>query len=126
MKLRVLKPLVSGPVAANPGCVAPTQVGIPTMRFNLCAFVAAPGQFGNVGRDNLLGPGYINVDFSALKDIGWKEQRRIQLRAEVFNPFNHPNFDLPNHNFDSIGQRLRSPFSAPYPVGREADSLRAN
>ena len=114
MKLRVLKPLVSGPVEANPRCGQLVRVR------------SAPGQFGNVGRDNLLGPGYINVDFSALKDIVWKEQRRIQLRAEVFNPFNHPNFDLPNHNFDSIGQRLRSPFSAPDPVGREADFLRAN
>jgi hypothetical protein len=36
-----------------------------------------------------------------MKDIVWKEQRRIQLRAEAFNVLNHPNFDLPNHNFDS-------------------------
>jgi hypothetical protein len=31
----------------------------------------------------------------------FKEQRRVQLRAEAFNLFNHPNFDLPNHNFDA-------------------------
>jgi len=94
-------PLVAGMVAGNPGCSAPSQIGVPSAWFNTCAFAAAPGQFGNEGRDALLGPGYDNLDFSLLKDVVWTESRRIQFRAEVFNIFNHPNFDLPNNNFDS-------------------------
>jgi hypothetical protein len=101
-------PLVGGAMAGNPTCAAPGVVGVPTTWFNTCAFIAAPGQFGNDGRDNLLGPRYENLDFSLLKNVVLGEKRRIEFRAEVFNSFNHPNFDLPNNNFDSktFGQIL--------------------
>jgi len=43
-----------------------------------------------------------NLDFSFLKEFTLRnEARRIQLRFEFFNLFNHPNFDLPNNNFDT-------------------------
>jgi hypothetical protein len=94
-------PLVAGPVAANPTCNAPTAVGIPSMWFNPCAFVLAPGHFGNLGRNNLNGPGYNNLDFSVQKTIPWTEARRIEFRAEAYNLANHPQFDLPAHTFPS-------------------------
>jgi hypothetical protein len=71
------------------------------MWFNPCAFMAAPGTFGNNGRDNLLGPAYYNLDFSLLKDFSITERQRLQFRAEAFNLLNHPLFDLPTNNFDS-------------------------
>jgi hypothetical protein len=96
----VADPRVAGPVALNPNCKAPARVGIPDMWFNPCAFVAAPGRFGNSGRNNLNAPGYNNWDFSLMKEVKW-ESRLLQLRGEVYNLFNHPQFDIPNHNFDS-------------------------
>jgi len=51
--------------------------------------------FGSLGRNALRGPGYRNVDFSVFKDTNITEKLRIQLRAEVFNIFNHPNFSNP-------------------------------
>jgi hypothetical protein len=51
--------------------------------------------FGSLGRNALRGPGYHNVDFSIFKDTEINERLRIQLRAEVFNIFNHPNFSNP-------------------------------
>jgi hypothetical protein len=94
--------MVAGPVAANPGCVAPSVVGVPQMWFNPCAFVAAPNAFGDEGRDALIGPRFDDLDFTLLKEVPLKsEARLLQLRLEVFNIFNHPNFDLPNNNFDS-------------------------
>jgi len=51
--------------------------------------------FGSLGRNALRGPGYRNVDFSIFKDTEINERLRIQLRAEVFNIFNHPNFSNP-------------------------------
>jgi hypothetical protein len=95
-------PMVPGTVAANPTCVAPAAVGIPQMWFNPCAFVAAPNQFGNEGRDGLIGPRFDDLDFTVLREIPFKgETQRVQLRLEVFNILNHPNFDLPVGNFDS-------------------------
>jgi hypothetical protein len=51
--------------------------------------------FGSLGRNALRGPGYHNVDFSIFKDTEINERLRIQLRAEIFNIFNHPNFSNP-------------------------------
>jgi hypothetical protein len=51
--------------------------------------------FGSLGRNALRGPGYHNVDFSIFKDTDITEKLRLQLRAEVFNIFNHPNFSNP-------------------------------
>jgi outer membrane receptor protein involved in Fe transport len=51
--------------------------------------------FGSLGRNALRGPNYFNVDFSIFKDTRITEKLRLQLRAEVFNIFNHPNFSNP-------------------------------
>jgi len=56
----------------------------------------AAGTFGNVGRDQLRGPGMWNVDTSLFKRIPLKEQLNLQFRTEVFNALNHPNFGHPN------------------------------
>ena len=57
----------------------------------------------------MTGPGLENLDFSMYKNIiPRKESHRLQLRGEVFNLFNHPNFDIPNHTFGAptFGQVL--------------------
>ncbi len=51
--------------------------------------------FGSLGRNALRGPGYQNVDFSIFKDTPITEGVKIQLRAEIFNILNHPNFSNP-------------------------------
>ena len=51
--------------------------------------------FGSLGRNALRGPGYRNVDFSIFKDTPVTENVKLQLRAEFFNVFNHPNFSNP-------------------------------
>ncbi len=51
--------------------------------------------FGSLGRNALRGPGYKNVDFSIFKDTPITEGVKVQLRAEIFNIFNHPNFSNP-------------------------------
>jgi hypothetical protein len=54
------------------------------------------GSFGNLGRNSIYGPGYWNLDFSVTKNTRITERVNLQLRAEFFNIFNHPNFALPN------------------------------
>jgi hypothetical protein len=51
--------------------------------------------FGNLGRNSLVGPGYANLDLSLFKTTPLGEQVKLQIRAEVFNIFNHPNFSSP-------------------------------
>jgi hypothetical protein len=58
--------------------------------------------FGNVGRNVLRGPGQVNVDFSVIKRFPFAESRNVELRAEFFNLFNHPNFANPVSNLSAI------------------------
>lgn len=51
--------------------------------------------FGNAGRNILIGPRFKNFNASLLKNIRLGEGVRLQLRAEAFNVFNHPNFQVP-------------------------------
>jgi len=62
---------------------------------NPLAFATPAGNFGDLGRDAVYGPGFWNVDFSLTKDTKLTERLTLQLRAEFFNIFNHPQFALP-------------------------------
>jgi hypothetical protein len=85
--------LGSSPYAADPN---------PNGYLNLANFsntVATPGSyssFGNCGRNNLTGPRTTNLDFSLLKDFPLTEHQKLQLRAEMFNAPNHPEFSPPS------------------------------
>lgn len=75
----------------------PSDQRTPQNWFNTAAFVAQPiGSYGNAGRNILEGPGTNIVDFSLLKSIPINERQRLQFRTEVFNLFNHTNFEVPN------------------------------
>jgi len=54
------------------------------------------GTFGNLGRGQFRGPGFLNVDTSFFKRIPLKERLNLQFRTEIFNVLNHANFDTPN------------------------------
>ena len=43
-----------------------------------------------------MAPGYVDVDAAVQKDIPLRGGTRLELRWEVFNLFNHVNFDVPN------------------------------
>ena len=70
----------------------------PEAWFDTAAFsFPAPGTFGNAGRNILEGPGYKNVNASLIKNTALTERFNLQLRAEFFNLFNRPNFNLPDN-----------------------------
>ncbi|MGI9165922.1 MAG: carboxypeptidase regulatory-like domain-containing protein [Pyrinomonadaceae bacterium] len=83
----------------------PNVVGNPALSgrspeawFNTSAFAFPPrGTFGNAGRNILDGPAYHNVNASLSKNTALSERFNLQFRAEVFNLFNHPNFNLPDN-----------------------------
>jgi len=54
------------------------------------------GTFGNLGRNEIYGPHFWDMDFSLTKNTQIFERLNLQFRAEFFNIFNHPNFALPS------------------------------
>ncbi len=55
----------------------------------------AAGDFGNVPRNPMRGPGQSNIDFSVVKFIPVTETQKLEFRTEFFNIFNHTNFSNP-------------------------------
>src|SRR5713101_3925329 len=94
----------------------PTNNGDPSNAFgchsgagNCPVFTQPPGgQTGNVSRNLFEGPGQTNVDFAAMKSFAIGESRRIQFRADFFNLFNHPQFNLPSSNIQFQGGAVTS------------------
>jgi hypothetical protein len=85
-----------------PGCKV--DVGKVNQWFNpACFTLGAPGTFGNVGRNTIIGPGLAQVDFAVIKDTRIRESLRVQFRAEFFNIFNHPQFGQPNVSLFTAG-----------------------
>ena len=54
--------------------------------------------FGNSGRDIIRGPRYVNTDMSIGKSFRIREDMGIEVRADSFNFFNHPQFNTPDNN----------------------------
>src|SRR4030095_16429441 len=50
-----------------------------------------PGRNGNLGANNLLGPGMFQLDLALARTFNVGEGKTIQLRAEAFNFPNHMN-----------------------------------
>jgi Carboxypeptidase regulatory-like domain/TonB dependent receptor-like, beta-barrel len=86
-----------------------------------------PSTIGNVGRNSLRAPNFVQWDFSGMKNFPITEGSKLQFRADLFNVLNHPNFGnpdggictafsaatptspascTPNPNFGRIGQTI--------------------
>jgi len=68
------------------------------------------GALSNSARNTLQLPGINNLDFSIFKNFHFGENRRVQLRADFFNAFNHPQYipgspnDIQPVNTTAVGQ----------------------
>jgi hypothetical protein len=54
-----------------------------------------PGQLGNAGKGTVLGSGNNKWDIVISKFFRITERQRLEFRGELFNAFNHPQFDDP-------------------------------
>ncbi len=116
-------PNKAGPVAANPGCTAPSKVHTLQNWFNPCAFksekvvdpitgkLTPTGKLGTAPRAPVYGPRFVNTDLSLVKNflMPWREGLGLQFRAEFFNLFNHPNFYLGGDGGFGFQQNIASP-----------------
>ena len=89
----------------------------PSLWFNPAAYVGQTlGTFGNLGRNNVVGPAIFALDFALHKEfpMPFNERHKLQFRLEAFNVMNHPVWSNPNGNIAA---------GAPYP-GQPAASPR--
>jgi len=67
----------------------------PVQWINPNAFTVNYGEFGTMGRNQLFGPSFGDVDFTVLKDTPITERISSQFRVEIFNLFNRINLGNP-------------------------------
>lgn len=95
-----------------------TFAGTPQPSRGVCLnpadFAISPTSFGNVTRNSLRGPSYWNSDFSLMKHTKIRERAEMVIGAQIYNIFNHPNFDAPvadvsSQRFGQIIKTVSSP-----------------
>lgn len=110
-------PIIQGSVASgiDPGLRAgtlfPDQVGDPHVSspsvnqwFNPAAYAnPAPGTFGDVRRNSLVGPRFTNMNLSIAKVFPIHESMGLEIKANAYNAFNHVNFNNPDANVGDSG-----------------------
>jgi Carboxypeptidase regulatory-like domain/TonB dependent receptor len=90
--------LQRGNIVSNPNSGAAHTVGD---WFNSSAFaIPGIGNYGDAGLNALRGPDFKDVDFSVLRLFTFTEKVKLQFRAELFDLFNHPNYNNPNLSLD--------------------------
>ncbi len=63
---------------------------------NPAAFsVPAPGEYGNLGRNALRGPGFSQLDMMLSKRVKFSETQSLEFRADFYNILNRVNFSNP-------------------------------
>jgi hypothetical protein len=62
---------------------------------NVYPVIAGSCHPGSLGRDAIIGPNFLNTDFSVTKNTKITEKLNLQFRSEMFDVFNHPNFGNP-------------------------------
>jgi hypothetical protein len=68
--------------------------------FNTACFARPPlYQYGNQGRNVLIGPGTQLWDTGLQKEFPFSERYKLEFKAEFFNVFNNVNFGYPNASF---------------------------
>jgi hypothetical protein len=89
------RPDVTGPIQVagrQPQWFANKSVFVPPCVASGAISTCHPG---NLRRDSITGPGFVNTDFSVIKDTKLTERVNFQFRVEMFDLFNHPNFGNP-------------------------------
>ena len=88
------------PDRIGPGTVPESERSIDGWFATEAFVLPAPYSFGNSGRNILVGPGSRNWDISFVKRTQVSRDGDVfELRVQLFNAFNHTNFDNPNTTF---------------------------
>jgi hypothetical protein len=72
---------------------------------------------GNLSRNGVTGPSFVNTDFSVIKNTKVTERLNVQFRGELFDIFNHPNFGNPGLTFTPTSTTFGVINSTRFPTG---------
>jgi hypothetical protein len=77
-----------------------SSTGVPTMQLFRSESAALGAFSGPLGieagsRNNLRGPHFSDFDIGLIKQFPVTERAHMEFRADAYNVFNHPNFELP-------------------------------
>jgi hypothetical protein len=122
-------------VSAQPYLTARTSAQLGEQVLNPLAFTKPANGAGNLGRNSLTAPGFWNTDFSLSRTLVLPRHdgtRRIQLRADLFNLFNHVNLGSPlnyltdkQFGISTFGLTgLNSAFPATVPISESPRQIR--
>jgi hypothetical protein len=96
-----LRPSVSGPVqvgfepATNGSATAIQYIDNPSV------FVNQGNAFGDLGRNAVIGPGFLNLDIALTKNTKLNERFTLGFRADAFDALNQTNFTNPGTTIGS-------------------------
>jgi hypothetical protein len=104
-------------VAATP--TTPAIPGFFASEFSSPCAVGTTGTChpGNLSRDSVTGPSFVNTDFSVIKNTKITERLNVQFRGEMFDILNHPNFGNPGLTFTPASTTFGVINSTRFPTG---------
>ena len=76
--------------------------------------IADTGELGDAARVPVVGPDFVNSDFSVIKQFPLPREMGLNFRAEFFNLFNHPQYgapiaDINQPGFGSVNSTVNNP-----------------
>ena len=71
----------------------------------------------------MVGPGYVETDLGVMKETRIRERVSLQFRAELFNLFNHPNFNYPVTSVFTAGSATNNYQATPVATAGQITSL---
>jgi hypothetical protein len=112
-----VRPNVTGPiqVTGDPGAWFGSKTVFAAEFASPC--VGTTCHPGNLGRDSITGPSFVNTDFSVIKNTKLTEKLNLQFRGEMFDILNHPNFGNPALTFSPTSTTFGKITSTRFPTG---------
>jgi hypothetical protein len=77
-----------------------------------CFSQPAPLTYGTAGRNTVIGPGFDNFDATIQKEFPVHDNMTLQFRVDLFDFFNHPNFNAPVGSGRIFSTAANSPFGS--------------
>jgi hypothetical protein len=100
-------------VASGGGCFDPADptghtffpaIGYTPVDTSAKYVITGPGARANLGRNSFASPGFGVLSLAVAKNFHFTESKSLQVKADIYNVLNHPNYALSNGNvFSNAG-----------------------